>query len=107
MLLPSKELLSAVLGIEVEGGIERIVLNDNTLTFAYSDEDMWSDINIYELMHMMKEWAISKKVYILSNISFIGGTAITLNGSEDNLFVANTELEAVTIACEWILEQQK
>jgi len=104
MVLPSKELLIAI-GLDVN--IHTDLYYDGNFLIIHNQYQEEVNVNIYELMHMMKELAISKKVYILSNISFIGGTARTINGSEDNLFVANTELEAVTIACEWILEQQK
>jgi len=120
MVLPSKELLSSVLGKEKEDILSIRIVN-NELQYYYKSlyrlgcnlkiskhkDSIIISINIYELMHMMKEWAISKKVYILSNISFIGGTAHTIKGNENNLFSANTEFEAVTKACEWILEQQK
>ena len=60
----SKELLSEVLGREVKGGRGYIVVNENNVTFAYADEDMWSDINLYELVHKnLKEWAKSKHLF--------------------------------------------
>ena len=63
MTIP-KELLSELLGRTVKGGRGYIVVNENNVTFAYADESMWSDINIYELVHKnLKEWAKAKHLF--------------------------------------------
>ena len=82
--LPSKELLSAVLGREVKGRKGRISINDNTITFAYEDEDMWSDMNIYELMHLMKEWALSRGIVLESTITKTSGLCHTGSKTHNN-----------------------
>jgi len=76
MALLSKELLGEVLGREVKSG--RIDIYDNTLTFAYENEDMWSDINIYELANLCKEWAFTKNLDITTSRTNLGYIA-TLN----------------------------
>ena len=43
----TSKFLSKALGREVKEGKGRIVINNNLVTFAYIDEDMWSDINIH------------------------------------------------------------
>jgi len=106
----SKELLSAVLGKDVKSGNGYIGCFENILTFAYSDEDMWSDINIHELAHMIKEWAKTNDYYISSWISMAdtdGWVAYsTTNYKEkEQLVFDNTEPEAIFKAGELILKE--
>ena len=65
MLLPGKELLSEVL----EVNICYFAIRQNEVIYTYDDCD--DTINIYELAHKCKEWALSKgyqfKVYIQTN----------------------------------------
>ena len=56
MILPSSKLLSSVLGREVKKGTGRSVINDGVLTFAYVNDDIWSDINVDTLTRLTKEW---------------------------------------------------
>ena len=55
MSLPSKELISEVLSKEVEA--ERFI-DSNYLTYVHSG--IYEDINIYELAHKCREWALSE-----------------------------------------------
>lgn len=109
MLLPSKELLSEVLGRDVDKvkGIE-----ENTLIYGCVHSNRWYDeINIYELAHKCKEWAIKKEFIVTSQIntyasySYIG--LDELYGGFIKEFEANTEQEAIFKSCEWIMEQAK
>ena len=100
MTLPSKELLSIVLGFEVRS----TYIADNTLlcTKVINKTFTGIRINIYELQHMMKEWAWEHKWIMKSGINRDGkGFCEGMFG----IYQADTEFEAVTSACEWILKE--
>ena len=122
----SKELLSQVLDKKVVvDDISNIELKENTITFIedYWDEDEGSGfyrshtINIYELAHKCKEWAVnlSPNKHALSSYPRWGDIRNykKTNGSyyicqhlvSGVQFEAETEPEAIFKACEWILEQ--
>ena len=73
MILPSKELLSEILDIE-EGYIELARCDkDSTICYQYTrnanteDESIeYHFVNIYELAHKCKEWALNKNYEIWS-----------------------------------------
>jgi len=109
---PSKELLSEVLGIDTISDYE---FDSNLITIYYIDDEDRRDyglINIHELAHKCKEWAL-KKGYWLSSWhenrksfcyvdEFIKIPATCVTQTID----ADTEPEAIFKACEWILEQR-
>ncbi len=109
MILPSKELLSAVLDKEV---IWRDIENSD-LNYTQDNRLYEGDINIYELMHLMKEWIFIQGYSIqtmreLSDIDFWyyclwSEDIISKKESSNN----KTEFEAVTKACEWILKEKE
>ena len=122
----SKELLSQVLDKKVVvDDISNIELKENTITFIedYWDEDEGSGfyrshtINIYELAHKCKEWAVnlSPNKHALSSYPRWGDIRNykKTNGSyyicqhlvSGVQFEAETEPEAIFKACEWVLEQ--
>ena len=114
MELPSKELLSAVLSediasVDVVGNAVRYtVLNyvaeeDGELTYI----DLGTNINIYELMHLMKVWAIKQGYKLTSAITDgkYDECTITAGMGFNKQFEAQTEYEAIFQACEWILKQ--
>ena len=124
MELPSKELLSAVLSediasVDVVGNAVRYtVLNyvaeeDGELTYI----DLGTNINIYELMHLMKVWAIQAprfiEIFSATTVSGKGDCCVVTEDCgleevamyEESYFYEDTEFEAVTQACEWILKQ--
>ena len=110
--LPSKELLSAVLGYEI---LDEYIILGNQLQFkSWKVDDCeiftnsFKSINIYELQHMMKEWALEQGYELTSNNNFcyvdlvlstMGHYAVRVD------FIADSEPEAVTKACEWILKE--
>ena len=108
--LPSVELLSEVLGIEAT----KIHHDKANREIDYFDDvKMLGSLNIYELAHKCKEWAVEQGYHINSKCYEIGGLAcITDNqGGMEILgcmetFHANTEPEAIFKACEWILENK-
>ena len=104
----SKELLSEVLKKEVIDVFKVVKSN-----LRYEDTDL-QHINIYELMHLMKEWALKdNRVLTVLSGQDINGFKICNIGISPNKeyftkqFIADTEFEAVTKASEWILKQHK
>ena len=110
MQLPTKELLSAVLDINDIDNIYSDLADDNEITYTqYANlarGTRTTDINIYELMHLMKEWARTKGYLLLSG--YDNGTTWVCECTNKSMLDTYTksEPEAVTKACEWILEQQ-
>jgi hypothetical protein len=119
MIRPSKELLSAVLKTEIEDS----VTEDNTIWPLEFDswrkgemqlrntKEYFNGINIYELMHIMKEWAFNTgytvEIKWRHNSHPQEKTRCVIKlGTYGTKGVAGTEFEAVTKACEWILEQR-
>ena len=111
--LPSKELLSAVLGRRVYGieGVENNILT--TTCYMMYLEDTVYKFNIDTLARLMKEWALKEGFHIYSKTKEDGGLA-EITDSEGGMYLldamkrytANDESEAVTKACEWILKEQ-
>ena len=110
MKLPSKELLSEVLGIDVNEvkGIEA-----NTPICGCVHSDGWYDeINIYEFSYLCKEWAIKIDYKIeshthLINKRIIGVASFNMQDNTTKFFQADAEPEAIFKACEWLLEKTK
>lgn len=109
MLLPSKELLSEVLQKEYSDRlVERIEINDNLLQIFYTCSSkgiatcLGIEINIYELAHKCKEWALCRNKCLSSTPYCKGLYVCTILG--DDMFEAETEPEAIFKACEWLLE---
>ncbi len=106
-MLPSKELLSAVLKRKVKEEIGKVFINDCTLTFTYEVGDLRSDINIYELMHMMKEWAKNKGYVVGVDLDRVNIWSIKERLVVNHFEVYFEDYDEFTIkACEWILDQQ-
>ena len=106
----SKELLSEVLKKEV---VKIKGIENNTLIYGCKVHDGWYDeINIYELAHKCKEWAIKIDYKIESHIHLINKKFICVASfcTKDNttkFFQEHTEPEAIFKACEWIMERTK
>ena len=116
----SKELLSEVLNVEnerISKKVDRFCFpTENIIAVSYYMEDGWQHLNIYELAHKCKEWAISKGYDILS-----GGLEASLYSCyidySDKRYTlqmtplhhefANTEPEAIFEACQWILDNRE
>jgi len=113
MKLPSKKLLSEVLGysvVDVDKGT-----NNNTFRI-YKDKHLFKYISTYELMHVMKVWATKNGFFEIFSATTINGKGVCCTVPEDydlegvsyhegSYTYENTEFEAVTQACEWILKQ--
>jgi len=102
MTLPSEKLLSAVLGYEVDN-----IQGGRRILHYHIKNSSMDKINIYELMNIMKDF-IGKRYscFGTTKSSSVIGWFLWID-EEDIRFIAKTEFEAITKACEWILEQQK
>ncbi|MFW9625124.1 MAG: hypothetical protein ACMV1K_00155 [Sulfurospirillum sp.] len=118
--LPSKELLSEVLGKDAKF---HKYIEDRSVVLYIQDIADCREINIYELAHKCKEWAslygydlfshrfnehasyayldLDMKNVVPSNNKYI------FIGNYIKEFEADTEPEAIFKACEWIMEQTK
>lgn len=117
--LPSKELLSEVLGHKIWKVMD---CNMGTLRYCIypNKEDEPSEyifpINIYELAHMCKEWALSEGYYFsIYSFNFSCNTEqehrIRLLLGNEVVYWGNdscneTEPEAIFQACQWILDNK-
>lgn len=112
MQLPSKELLSEVLKLNITY-IERC---NNSIIYKISVYDREEEVNIYELSHKCKEWAYSQGYIISSGLTPVLGvnkdgwaevfsSSTPLDGKL-HTFKQLSEPEAVFKACEWILDNK-
>ncbi len=107
MILPSEELLKEIMKIGEDSMIDDVEVYKNNILYAV-DGQYADDINIYELMKLMKQWALSKGFFILSMIDEFGGMALASTKKESAIHdeVASEEAEAVFKICEWILKEK-
>ena len=102
----SKELLSEVLGVDVqefdaEKSYEQ-VHNGFDIGYNYN-----KTISAYELAYKCKQWAYTKyQIFLDSRVTTAGSCFLTSSPLSDNdynkTFVDETEYLAVFKACEWI-----
>ena len=109
-------LLSEVLGIEILSFKEVKQTSFIRYKFNAIGETRDSSINVYELAHLCKIWALNHRYILLSkprtNSSFASCSFDKIgkcNYEDDfyNDFRAETEPNAIFKACLWILEQIK
>jgi len=104
----SKELLSEVLGCDYCS----LKYSSTTIHYEYEFDVMWSKamqknkakINIYELAHKCKEWALTEGFIIYSSCK-----SASIYKDLEYLYGASnepTEPEAVFKACQWILDNK-
>lgn len=116
MQLPSIELLNAVYPTK-EDSETYVGIQESTGRVAHFGKEFnncVSEIDIHNVAHKCKEWALTKQ-YILSSKprtnSSLAACSFDKNGKCDyyndyhNDFRAETEPEAIFKACEWILEK--
>ena len=102
--------------------ITRLVSNKNYIEYTsevtgnpynYITHDK---INVYELAHKCKEWALNKGYYLRAEQGFnykdnLQWTAFLNTNMDDGAdyvdYWNNTEPEAIFKACEWILKQKE
>jgi len=118
----TKELLSAVLGEEYKPRMVDIIrIEDNVLSTYYDcgkfDENgdptgLGYELNIYELAHKCKEWAVTKDMYIetrLVSSNSLARCVVWFDGDNDVYWNDDDELEPYAIfkACQWMLNNKK
>ena len=102
------ELLSEVLNEDIiDFNVE-----DNELIYNVNYDHTRSFINIYELAHKCKEWALNKDYLIDSSHGYEISTATPILGIGGNVMTigtleSTTEPEAIFKACEYILKENK
>ena len=123
--LPSKELLSEVLRVNVKfiefdiETIKRIIHGSARDNDIYYHDGKWKFINIYELVFKnCMDWAYSKgydiclkeldgKYYLLTEEQMLGhrvGDGFVIS---DSFQPFNSRIEAILKGCEWIMEQKR
>ena len=112
----SKELLSEVLNLNmwktetltISTEYNKLYYNGITLG-DYGYYEYTEHINIHELAHKCKEWALKQEYKVNSrpdNVPTLWEAYINLNITTAHTEVAATEPEAIFKACEWILQQK-
>ena len=109
----SKELLSEVLKQETRF-IRYVANNTYEVHFEKPIRLKYIIINIYELAHKCKEWALRKNYILASESNTYGGICnMSISSIDIDVFYniqsttrANTEVEAIIQACEWILNNK-
>ena len=117
-VLPSKELMTAVLGMYIgdEPKINEIVQNKIDFKSIHSPiGGVFRSINIHDFVHECKEWAYkiqkgntgkwlnAKKDPTWQHDQF----CCFVNGYKHKYIRGDTEQEAIIKACEWILTQKE
>lgn len=114
MIEISKELLSEVYNFEVKDFVQ---LGTDDVIYEVRFNGLkngtnYNIINIYELAHKCKGWALSKdyKLVSLSRECFLYDTQELYDVSEQlnqwsEWFEADSEIEAIIKACEWIIKE--
>ena len=111
MNLPSKELLSEVLGENVTS------IQELSSDAIFGGRQAWITskshdcaINIHELAHKCKEWAFQHNFIVNSELHYHKGCCSIYDSNGDCLngkgIFEDTEPEAIFKACEWILKQE-
>ena len=109
----SKELIKAVLEIDIKDvSIIGSTLNYTILNHETEEDgelvyiDLGQNINIYEFSFKCKEW-VNKQGY-WANSGYDNKYYCMLRDMPDNQwFYADTEVETIVKACEWILKEIK
>ncbi len=104
----SKELLSEVLGIE---GMLEIIISGKEVDFHYGDintSTIMDTINIYELAHKCKEWALKQgyEIVELSHNIEVYKHSFEVYSTNNIKHKIPYDLKRFFKACEWILENR-
>lgn len=104
----SKELLSEVLDDRSIDFIDRELRNGKKVGYFSNRDKEKKYINIHELAHKCKSWAISKEYGMSVYTNTFGGCVVELDASFDiRDFHSKSEPEAIFASCQWILDQRK
>ena len=117
--MPSKELLSSVLGLK-SLKILNISKKEKIIEFQLDVENSSSlikfyasngyNINIYELAQKIKEWVITKGYYLVSSTVSKTNSQVHIHKSKTNIVIEHiydwNETEAIIKAGEWVLNNK-
>ena len=113
MKLPSKELLSEVLGLKINL-VEIDEARNKVFYYCNQFGKITGEISTFELAHKCKEWAKLKHFIDIDShpgCARWGAKAVSHNGKPsvfyEQVFIGRTEPEAIFKACEYIMEQTK
>ena len=108
MIIPSEKLLGKVFGNQK---ITDLKMSTQTeIEYRVQDDRELSYKGIYELQHLLKVWALTKDYIIESNHGYNQSTATPVLGISGNVLrmdyiMADTEFEAVVLACEGMIKE--
>jgi len=116
MILPSKELLEKVLDVEIIYDHLLSIKENELKYYVEKDGDFYEclEINIYELMHLMKDWAWGNGYILTSKKSFFGEWSCRIHKKLESesftpklidVVLSDFETDTVTKACEWVLKE--
>lgn len=107
MKLPSKELLSEVLGLKINL-VEIDEARNKVFYYCNQFGRITGEINIYELANKCKEWANNKGYVIFSSVQ-LTGLSVFIQTDQDGIIASfeGIEPEAIFKACEWIMGRTK
>jgi hypothetical protein len=102
----STELSSQVLGYKVES-VTTVNSRDINQLLVLGEKTV--EINVYELAHKCKEWALMHDFSIKSTYDFTHTCFASVYGLQRGSYFnaqADTEPEAIFLACQWILDNK-
>lgn len=114
MKIISKELLSKVLGVDAYETRYIKGLDPTKVLYYIKGKGLYREINIHELAHKCKLWALNldedseiidsctMEMKIKSKLKIVGFAELHNNNCR---FTADSEVEAIFKACEWILNE--
>ena len=85
------------------------IFNKEEETVEYVNKHTWYEadsISIYKLAHKCKEWAYNNSYTLRSQLKVCYCRFPIHNDIEEKIFKADTELEAIFKACQWILDNK-
>lgn len=119
----SKELLSEVINIKIEDIIDLKIFGKDLKYYekclygfccdgrlSKHKDSICKHINIYELAHKCKEWSLEHDCELLSCIRSKDRAICDIYSDKYNCkftHYADTEIEAIFKACQWILDNKK
>ena len=103
----SKELIKNVLAKETKylSGDFTFNIEDNYILFVDEGESQF-EVNIYEFAFKCKEWARDNHDAVISSALY-KNFAKTWDVGNDRSYKANNEIETITKACSWLLENSR
>ena len=107
--MPSAELLGAVFGGQVVRAI--CMVSPTEIEYKVADDNFASFKTIYELQHLIKEWAKGLDYFVWSGYEHerVQSFSATIYKGEDYAsfedFLTNSEFKSVVLAGEWIVDK--